>query len=157
MARSSCDLWNREVQCSELRRTGDQIGRWATIEESVADSVRAPIPSYSKRASLLAQLRARRSWALANADEDICPPSDDAVASAKAFINSLPDGCLSIRFALSQRGEINFFAGNDPRLLQILIDESGALSYYGEADDGPIAADSIAVDAFPHMRLFKFV
>jgi len=105
----------------------------------------------------LAELRSQKAWATINADEEIRPPSEAAVEAAKDFINNLPDGCLTIRLAISQGGEINFFAGATQRLLQIFIDETGEISYYGKHDGGVMAADSIAVNDFPYMQLFRFV
>lgn len=153
----ACQSWGREILWDEDRWSSEDSGRWASLGAEHMPAIRTPTPSYSKRSNMQAQLRARRGWAIANSDDDIRPPSDRAFEAAKGFINNLPDGCLTMRLAISQGGEINFFAGAAPHLLQILIDDEGELSYYGESADSVLAADSVAVTEFPYLRLFRFL
>lgn len=155
MSRASCEISSREWRGE--RALCEDVG-WDSFLICTDAPAEAPMPSdsNSKRGELRAQLRAGRAWAYAHQDGDITPPTDAAVESAKTFIHCLPNGFLKIRLAISQGGEINFFAGAGDRLLQILIDEQGALSYYGQTNEGPICADSIPVDKFPQMQLFKF-
>jgi hypothetical protein len=155
MSRALCERSSREWRGE--RASPNEAG-WISfmICEEAPSKAPTPSDSNSKRGELRAQLRVQRAWAHTHADDEIIPPTDAAIESAKTFIHCLPNGFLKIRLAISQGGEINFFAGDDERLLQILIDEQGALSYYGQTNDGPIYADSIPVDKFPQMQLFKF-
>lgn len=116
-----------------------------------------PREAYSKRATLVAELRSLISRSLALSDAYIRPPTDNAQTSAKSFINCLPDGCLSVRIALSLNGEINFFFGQGDDLFQILIDHSGLLSYHAIWSAEELGDSDIPFDQFPYFKLLSFV
>ncbi|MES2671786.1 MAG: hypothetical protein V4673_15380 [Pseudomonadota bacterium] len=126
----------------------------ASVREALPPS---PSRAYSKRSTHMAELRTSAEWATRNADEFILAPSSNALSSAKNFINNLPDACLEFRLAISQCGEINFFFGSAQELFQILIDESGMLSYYAKLGDEELRASDVASENFQYMRLFQFV
>lgn len=156
MSTLACEIWSQENPWSASG--GWQHSReWSTFADPEVTAFRQPSEAYSKRSTLLAKLRGDKEWATAHADDEIAPPSDAAMESAKEFINSLSEGCLNIRLAVSSRGEINFFIGTEPELFQILIETSGQLSYYGETPTGVLEASAIDAAAFPHMELLKFV
>ena len=124
--------------------------------EDVKPSVRKPIGIYSKRASLLNEIRTHSKWAHAHAGEDLIAPTPAAQAAAATLINEMPEGCLGFRLAITHSGEINFFFGQPVRF-QMLIDEDGHLSYYGKFEGERFAASDTRPETFPYMKLLRLL
>lgn len=122
-----------------------------------ATRMQLPSRAYSKRSAHIADLRANAEWSAKNSDDFIQAPSPAALLSAKSFINNLADGCLEFRLAISHSGEINFFFGEDEELFQILIDETGMLSYYAKTATEELGGSDIAPEKFHYLRLLQFV
>jgi hypothetical protein len=105
----------------------------------------------------MAELRSSVEWAAENADGLIRALSDEAFLAAKTFINSLPDACLDFRMAISMSGEVNFFFGSGEELFQILIDESGMLSYYAKTSEEEFGDSDVRPEDFIYLKLLQFV
>lgn len=143
------DSWNSDAALSN---------EWESLHSDTG-RIQAPLPgrSYSRRSAHLAELRTKSEWAATNADEYIRAPSTKAQLGAKGFINNLPDACLDFRLAISQDGEINFFFGDERDLFQILIDESGMLSYYARSAVEEFGDSDVQPDRFQYLKLLQFV
>lgn len=151
--------------CREQRETIESLG-WLSDsafvngwESQRVGQRRAPQPgqTYTKRAAHLHELRQKNEWAIRHEDDYIRAPSPEAFSGARTFINSLPDGCLNFRLAVSTDGEINFFFGEKEELFQILIDNSGKLSYYAKSSDTGFGASDLEPESFQYFQLLNFV
>lgn len=135
--------------------SGEWTNGWGEVP-SISTRIHPP-RGYSQRAAHLADLRAKYEWAATHADEQIRAPSNEAQSSAKTFIQSLPDACLTFRLAISQDGEINFFFGGGSDLFQVMIDASGMVSYYMSSDAGEDGGSDIPADQFQYLKILAFV
>lgn len=134
-------------------REGDAFG----FAEEHRPLVRRPITPYSKRASLLHEIRTHAKAALASADEDLVAPTPAAQEAAARVINAMPEGCLDFRLAISHSGEINFFFGREAPTFQMLIDEDGLLSYFGKFGAERFGDSDIEPGAFPYWQLLRLL
>jgi len=150
-----------ELSANEFAFSNDVEGlgsdsSWFDSDEHRPKASPQPSRSYALRSSHLARLRAQIEWAQTNSDDEIQPPSDAARHCAKAFIENLPHSCVDFRLAISHNGEINFFFGDGAGMLQILIDDSGHLSFYGETNE-EFSGSGYRAEEFPYMQLVKFL
>lgn len=120
-------------------------------------SVRKPIGIYSKRASLINDIRTHARWAAAHADDDLEPPTQEAQTAACALINQLPEGCLDFRIGISHAGEINFLYGRGEPAFQMLIDGDGLISYYGRFGETRFADSDIRPEDFPYWEFLRLL
>jgi len=123
---------------------------------------RGPSKSYSKRSFHTNELREQSKWQTENAGFDLVAPTKLAVAAAESFINNLSEGSLDLDMAISHSGEINFFfGGKTNKPFQVLIDESGYVSFYGEILSEEkieeIQGSEVLPSSFPYLKLLKFV
>ena len=133
-----------------------EIDKWAPPKKE-REAFQQPSASYSKRSSVIGDLRAKFLQAAKSADDYIIAPTQRAMESAELFINRLPEGCLDFRIALSQSGEVNFFNGKDDDLFQLLIDSDGMISYYGVMDGKDLGESDLRPEEFPYMKLLQIV
>jgi hypothetical protein len=116
-----------------------------------------PSKSYSKRSSHIQDLRSRYKWASENSDIDLMPPSKAALSSAESVINNLPEGCLDFDLAISHSGEVNFFFGQKEQPFQILIDDTGGVSFYGLVEGEEVEGSDKSPADLPYLKLLTFV
>ena len=131
-------------------------GASRVLRENVPDTLR-PSKSYSKRSSLINELRGQSRWQAENAGFDLVELTKAAVISSESFINHLPEGCLDLEIAVSHSGEINFFFRAKADLFQVLIDESGLMSFYGKIAKEEIRGNEVPPSNFDYLKLLKFV
>jgi len=124
---------------------------------SSSKQIPSPPKSYSKRSSLVSDLRAGVRWAVENEFEDLVAPTSAASEAAETFIYSLPEGCLNTRLEISSSGEINFFYRVHRDLFQVLIDSEGLASYYGTVNNHEISGSDVPPESIPYMKILSFV
>lgn len=118
-----------------------------------------PNSTYSIRTRCLAELKERVRFVSGGRRDDFVAPTEQAIDAARTFINGMVDGVLSVgcRIAISHDGEINFFFQKGADLFQILIDNDGQLSYYGQSQEGEMLGSGMPAGRFPHLRLLMFL
>lgn len=144
------------TNASEWLHSGDIADKWGSLSKG-ADAFYRPSATYSKRSGLIRDLRSKIADAQIAADDFISAPTQLATDGAEFVINSLPEGCLDFRIAISQSGEINFFNGRDDDLFQLLIDVDGTLSFYGVLNGRDWGGSDLAPADFPYMKLLHIV
>jgi hypothetical protein len=116
-----------------------------------------PGKSYSKRSGYIQELRVLWRSATELAFEDLIAPSKESLVASEKFVNYLPEGCLNLEIAISHSGEINFFFGDKADPFQVLIDQTGLVSFYGEVNGEEISGSDLDPSQFPSLRLLGFL
>ena len=133
--------------------------RFAGLFNEPRDDARNARPGkeYSKRSAHIQELRTLWRSATEQAFEDLIAPSKESLVASEKFINSLPEGCLGLEVAVSHSGEINFFFGDKSDPFQVLIDQAGLVSFYGEVNGEEVSGSDLDPSNFPSFKLLGFL